>query len=371
MQIGLPAASPRDRIPTHTCKYLKSLSEAQRASAQEWRERHRGEKASKPSKQRKMRRPTPCKGFPSITWRIAATARGAVFTEVVLARRSTTSQHELALGVKDFLSRQLGAAHIHVYTVTCLPELSVSLQDWASPQIDILGFDRLFAKVSADGPFRLLLRCNDWKRGRHAALQVLTRYQRLGPLAPQLPQHSLDEAVTVVQELWGSATDRSALDRSLDRWRWVLRLNPLATRSVQLAALFWDAHDGAPDAATGAVQTLRRGLQHARIEQAELRRASELLLLRGAGDLDLESATLRDADTLAFFNVDSWRHLRQHGEAATLAEARRRLASTSPSLRVLVKTTRQPTPVDELLRQLPPPPVFPARQNPGWGTWAW
>src|SRR5689334_14939181 len=86
---------------------------------------------------------------------IVSGARGAVITEVVLERSTSASQLHQALGVRDFLRRQLGARHVHLRSWTRLPDLTVSLHDWSSPLANVLGFDRLFGKVNDDGPFRL------------------------------------------------------------------------------------------------------------------------------------------------------------------------------------------------------------------------
>lgn len=283
----------------------------------------------------------------------------SVIAEVIVARRTTTLQHALALDVRDFLRRQLGLQNVHVRSWSQLPELSVSLHDWMTPKIDVHGFDRLFAKVAADGPFRLVLRCNDWSHARYPALQLLTRYQRYQPLQPWHQDDGLAEAVAVLEGLVGS--DRTKLERSFDRWCWVQRLNPVASRALQLAALFSETEDGAPGDELGAPRALYSSLQNSAIPQSELLRAAELLVLRATPNLDPDSATLRDADTLCFFNVETWRHLRSFGSDATVAEAERRLVDASENVSLLVGTTRQPAAIHELLLGLVTESVTAAR----------
>lgn len=271
--------------------------------------------------------------------------------EVLLRCGSSKLEQRLAAYASSYLQRQLRSRCIRLEAKRSLPELTVALPNWQNAQIDVLGFDRLFDKVSSDGDFRLVLWSRDWLEGVQAALELLNRYQRLLPLPVDYrPLPRVQEALNARRLLTTSRAGH-------DAWRWLLRLSSQPKPALELATLFHDVltptHDNGARATWSALGCL--GFSRAALLQAtELATRSEL----GDGST-VELALLQDARDLCFFSGQSYHFLREHGHAATEERLRQLLGRMSSRAVCLALATRQPPAIssmmDELLDDEPAP----------------
>jgi predicted esterase len=212
-----------------------------------------------------------------------------------------------------FLQRELGCDAIRARGQVPVPELCIGLQDWAHEAADVLSFDRLFASLRSEGDVRLVLWSRDWLDSSAHALELLTRYQRLLPLSPDLETMPwLGQILAAHQLLHGLAEQQSrgSYEHSLDTWRWLLRLDPEAEPACQLAALFHEV----------GTNEAKRALGPLSLDPRELERMTELL---GRRELNAyrERKVLDDAQALSFFSLCTWRVLREQG----VEETRRKL----------------------------------------------
>jgi hypothetical protein len=208
------------------------------------------------------------------------------------------------LRAEEYLRRQLGCDAIGDEAPLGLPSVRVSLHDWSHPKATPLAFDRLIGSVQQEGDFCLRLYCADWLVGSHAALELLTRYQRLLPLPAAARMAYAWEAVLEAQRRRLSP-ERSA--RGQDAWRWLLRLKGDSSPELQLALLF-----------------------------------------NQPGESRAERLTLRAARDLSFFSLQSWSHLQKFGARTTRALVVRRLRRMEPEAVCLALTTRQPPAIGEI-----------------------
>jgi hypothetical protein len=204
-------------------------------------------------------------------------------------------------------------------------------------------------------------------------VQVLTRYQRL---APRVNEFSRDEAFRSALSLHRELHDlekplvRADYDHALDVWQWVLRLDPKASRAVQLAALFHDIErlsseaderieHKAPDYQAFKNAHARQGarlasqtVRAAGIDPEEAARVEILVEqheMPATGHRDAESGTLGDADALSFFSLNSAGFADYYGSEHTRKKVRYSLGRMSPSARArLAKIKLRP----DILRHL-------------------
>lgn len=225
-----------------------------------------------------------------------------------------------------------------------LPELTIALPHWQDDRANITAFDRLLDKVAGDGDFRLVLWSRDWLDGVQPAQELLNRYQRLLPLP--LDYRPLTHLVEVLHA-------RRLLTSSLkghDTWRWLLRLNPRPSRSLELAALFHDVllpvHENGARAVWSSLACLG-------FRRAELVEATELASRSERGESSTpELALLRDARDLSFFSTQSWQFAREHGHAETFAAVRLRLGRMTARAVCLALATRQPVEVFSMMEDV-------------------
>lgn len=255
------------------------------------------------------------------------------------------NEQRLLMDAQSSLQSELRCEAIAVREQLAAPEVCVGLQDWARG--DVGGFDRLFASLRKEGGLQLVLWSRSWLEGSRHALELLTRYQRYLPLpldAALLP--NLAEILVAHRRLHTAeqACTCSSYECSLDTWRWVLRLDPLAQPALQLAALFSaSGRQGAPHFAH-ALQLL----MFDRRQQDTLTR----LLLEQPRSSEHDGRVLNDARWLSFFSVSSWHYLRERGHEATWRRVVEAVRSMSDGALCLALMTRQPPAIAEMLDQL-------------------
>jgi hypothetical protein len=221
---------------------------------------------------------------------------------------------------------------------------------WRGERFDPALLDAAVARARGPGgalALRLIDRGAEAPAAILAALQIVTRCQRLLPTRNRFSRGAVfDEVLAVHRALHDLRKPLVAADyeHALDTWRWVLRLDPNASRTVQIAALFHDVERLASEAdvrveqhaadytafkaahaAAGArmvmealAPVLRDGAGVAAV--AGLVRDHERGAASGLGELRL----LAEADALSFFSLNACGFARYYGPAHT----RRKVAYT-------------------------------------------
>ncbi|MDY7232634.1 DUF4202 family protein [Hyalangium rubrum] len=243
-------------------------------------------------------------------------------------------------------------------TVAVLPPASdegaevvrLDVEEWRSPDFDPLTWDpRVF---SAEGAPVLALHL-EGARGAElamAALEILTRYQALVGRRNRASSTPLFERILKKhRELHDMRKPlvRSDYLHALDAWQWVLRLEPGAELSVQVAALFHDVERllSEPDFRVEHHATDYQAFKDAHAERgAELTRAllSEMAVDAATRERvrwlvtrherpgeDEGLALLNDADALSFFSLNASGFARYF----TPEHTRRKVAYTLARLR--------------------------------------
>lgn len=262
--------------------------------------------------------------------------------EVVLRGSLLPNEQRFLLHALTFLQRELGCDAIRARGQVSVPELCIGLQDWGHEAADVLSFDRLFASLRSEGDVRLVLWSRDWLASSGHALELLTRYQRLLPLSPDLetlPKLSQILAAHQLLHPLGQAHSRGSHERSLDTWRWLLRLDPEATPACQLAALFHEI---------GTLEA-NRALTPLSLDARDLQRMNELLARGGEPSASRERKVLHDAEALSFFSLSTWQYLREQGVQETRRKITRTMCSMSDVALCLALMTRQPRIVAEMV----------------------
>lgn len=269
--------------------------------------------------------------------------------EIVLRCSSSRTERNLALYAASYLQRQLRCDRIRLHGQRELPDALVALPHWQDPRADIHNFDRLFEQLQREGDFRLVLWSRDWLEGVQPALELLNRYQRLLPLP--LDYRPLRHLPELLSERRALATDfRAESGADEDAWRWLLRLAPHPSRSLELAALFHDLLVPEHDNHTRAVCNT---LECHGFRRSDILRMTELLSHAERRDaFDPELTSLRDARALSFFSTQSWRYFRERGHAATHQKLRELLGSMSNRALCLALATRQPPDVSLMMEDI-------------------
>jgi hypothetical protein len=246
----------------------------------------------------------------------------------------------------------------------------ICVEDWSHEAADALGFDRLIHSLEARGDFGLSLSSFDWARSTQPALSLLTRYQRLLPLGTDIqPMPQLEQVLAAHRALHELSKPlvRADFEHALDTWRWLLRLCPGASASLQLAALFHDVERlvSEPDEriehraanylvfkkrhAERGAELVERTLSSLDLAGEVVSRAAELVARHEQPDHDRELVLLNDADSLSFFSLNSWGYLRYFGPEQTRRKVEYTLARMSDHARSLLAFTRQPPLIGRLL----------------------
>jgi hypothetical protein len=272
-----------------------------------------------------------------------------------------------------------------------VPALELSVDDWRSDDFSFWGFDRQVDSLAASNggePIAVRLR-GESQHMAEAARQVLVRCQRLAGRRNAASSCDIFELVLsrhrrlfdVEQPQPASSAAEHA--RALDRWQWLLRLDPGAALEPQIAALFHDverlttAGQAPPRAAAGTPATLEAP-DGEEARQARARQGSwiadELLvdlgidlatrvrvheLIRGKDSSDKpagrggtaarELRLLRNADALSFFSLDSAGYLATAGAEPTRRKVACTLARMSPDCRAQLEGLRLCQPLRQMI----------------------
>jgi hypothetical protein len=304
-----------------------------------------------------------------------------VISRVVLRASPSATEAEELECAKALLRAELGALPLGEAGSTRASVLSFSLEGWQHPAADILSLDKLVHQFERGIDFVVELSSESWQQGGLAALALLTRYQRLLPLAP--PVHPIPQ-LTRVLATHRALHDlvkplvRADYDHALDTWRWLLRLEPAATPALQLAALFHDVErlrsetdqrveQQADDYcafktqhAKGSARMATRILLGLGFDSLSIQRTAELIAEHEQPETDAELDLLNDADALSFFSLNSWGYLRYFGKTQTRRKIAYTLARMSPPATLRIALTRPPPEIASMLRELLPAAPRPA-----------
>jgi hypothetical protein len=222
---------------------------------------------------------------------------------------------------------------------------------------DLLAADRVVHAAEDQGAVELRTEEDLWE-------EVALRYQRLMPVANAA---SATPAFLAVLRAHRALHDlqqplvRADHDHARDTWQWALRLDPMASVEVQLAALLHDVERLESEPAT-RVEHLAADYQ--RFKDAHARRGAELageLVAGGPWDAgrvvalierhervdpsDGERVLLADADGLSFFALNSAGYLAWFGPEQTARKVAWTLRRMSPRARRWLARIRLPAEV--------------------------
>lgn len=254
------------------------------------------------------------------------------------------------LGLMEAIARALPGVALATGGVSDHLEVALDTEHWRRADADLFAFDALMHAAEASQSFTLRINLAEDRSTARDVLQILTRYQRLLPLAGAGSRGPrFERTLEKHRELHDRTLPlvRADYDHAVDTWRWVLRRSPDACVAVELAALFHDIErliseaderieHRAPDyqafkdahARAGAALT-RLTLGSLGWDGATIARATALVEghERPGGDPDL--LLLNDADALSFFSLNSWGYLAYFGPT----QASRKVAYTLRRMR--------------------------------------
>jgi len=215
--------------------------------------------------------------------------------------------------------------------------ISVDGDAWLSADLDLREFDRVvIERVSQNGPLHISVKPTN---AISTVSQILTRYQRVFPRRNEYSSTSIfDTMLDVHRNCYNLDTPLVAADyaHGLDVWQWVLKLNPRASFSLQVAALFHDIErlSNEPDVRIEQhvtdYETFK--INHARVSasmahdilkqigvaQEVCNEVAVLIASHEKGDSrDPDLVTLTDADALSFFGLSSPGFADYYGAAHT------------------------------------------------------
>jgi hypothetical protein len=191
---------------------------------------------------------------------------------------------------------------------------------WNRGDFDYWKFDSEIDQLA--GPLRIA----DDRGARDFPVEVLTRCQRVIGRRNRYSHGQLFARVLRRHRELHDRTKplvRADYNHALDVWQWTLRLDPLASLALQLAALFHDIERLASEAdsrvehlapdyqqfkdahALAGAAIADRVLSEAGIAAATIDRAVQLIAAHERPSSDCEVALLNDADALSFFSLNS------------------------------------------------------------------
>jgi hypothetical protein len=214
---------------------------------------------------------------------------------------------------------------------------------WVNDDTDLLALDdEVLRCLGRHGrcELRIVDDGADAERLEEAALQLAVRFQRFD--ASTNPASATPFFQQILASHEGMFDRRRPLvaadhDHALDTWRWVLRLEPHASLSLQLAALLHDverleAGDGRPDAAAADYLELKRahaeasarlvvGVLESLSTPGPLIERTRALVAdhedaRAEEPVEPAAALLANADALSFFSLGAPAYARHAGAAA-------------------------------------------------------
>lgn len=230
----------------------------------------------------------------------------------------------------------------------------ISADEWRS-LISFKLFDDALTRTAAD---TIVVRGE--RHIENVACEILTRYQRFIPRrngSSRTPMFS-----TVLQARRALHDQRKPIaslrfDRALDTWQWMLRIDPSASLTAQLAALFHDiwteratisrATDRPPhQPALEAVRPLGGGtftfdvLCEAGVPRTIAARVRQILSANARRGCDQEMDLLDDAGALSFLSLDSSGYLDRFGPEETARKIARILGRLGAEARAKLQLVR-------------------------------
>lgn len=196
------------------------------------------------------------------------------------------------------------------------------------------------------------------------ACEIITRYQRYLDRRNDASSDASFDAILASHATFYDGTPLE-LDHAFDTWQWVLRLDPRASRAVQLAALFHDVErleaadrqrlehrvpDGQGTASTGS-ERLTELLVRAGVLETDARRVREIVHAPERR-VDAEVALLDDADALSFMSLCSAQYCDYFGVAQTRRKVAYMLSRLGPCARERLERVRLRPDVERLLREV-------------------
>lgn len=225
--------------------------------------------------------------------------------------------------------------------------------EWSRDDFDAWRFDVAMDDL-ARGPFTLLIADDDGRRAEFP-LEVLNRCQRhIGRRNRHSQGHLFSRVLQRHRKLHDLQKPlvRADYNHSLDVWQWMLRLEPNASISAQISALFHDVERLVSEsdqrvehlaadyqsfkdahAARGAEMT-REELAAAGVDAKTIDRVTQLIAVHERQGDDPEVALLNDADALSFFSLNSHGYANYFGPEQT----RKKVAYTLNRMRPAART---------------------------------
>lgn len=209
------------------------------------------------------------------------------------------------------------------------PAVVIDEEAWRELSSDLYRWDATVLALSSRRSSLLISASGSGETTGETLVQALTRYQRLAPRVNDASRSdAFQRALSLHRQLHdlGKPLVRADYEHALDVWQWVLRLEPRASRALQLAALFHDVerltseadkrieHEAADyqafknaHAQVGA-RVAAKTSSAAGVELADCARVAELIReheLPARGAREAEAEALADADALSFFSLNS------------------------------------------------------------------
>jgi hypothetical protein len=252
------------------------------------------------------------------------------------------------------------------------PASTVDVGAWRDRSTDFAPFDRRVDALAAQGPLTLVVCAEAPEVARRAALEMLTRWQRLidrRNAASATP--CFDALLAWMRAAYDLGKPLVAADynHALDTWQWLLRLAPEAGAAVQAAALLHDVErleseadtrveHLAPSYVAFKTRHARRGAQIARawllesaFDEPTAARAAELVAGHEEPGDDAERALLNDADGLSFFSQNSAGYVDYFGEPQTRRKIRYTLGRMRAGARARLDGVRLRADLQRLLEE--------------------
>lgn len=206
--------------------------------------------------------------------------------------------------------------------------------------------------------------------------EILTRYQRYFPRRNQASQtYEFEQVLDCHEKLHDLAKPlvSADYDHALDVWQWTLRLDPVASAALQIAALFHDIErleteaeqrieQYAPDYqafkdahARGGANFTTALLKSLELDPAVIRRVARLIELHERphlGQREAEASTLADADALSFFTLNSPGFVDYYGTSHATSKVAYSLGRMTPRARCLLGQVKLRADVRALLEQV-------------------
>jgi len=235
--------------------------------------------------------------------------------------------------------------------------VTVDLVDWSAPFADTCALDRRVEAAQARGPFGLRVVGG----APQGCVELLTRYQRFVERRNRASRGALfDRVLARHRALHDLALPpvRVDLDRALDAWQWLLRLDPDAGLAVQAAALFRDVErlesetrarfehrTSSPDSfldgrARRGAAIARAILAGAGVSTSVLDRVASLVETHDRPAGDAERAILDECAALSFLSHDSAACVDASDPAQARLEIARALRRLGPRGRSRLRSIR-------------------------------